>query len=36
LELSALTDTLIVDSDGIYDLHDFNDRLLPELSVCRA
>jgi DNA invertase Pin-like site-specific DNA recombinase/DNA-binding transcriptional ArsR family regulator len=28
LELSALTDTLIVDSDGIYDLHDFNDRLL--------
>jgi DNA invertase Pin-like site-specific DNA recombinase len=28
LELSALTDTLIVDSDGVYDLHDFNDRLL--------
>jgi DNA invertase Pin-like site-specific DNA recombinase len=28
LELSALTDTLIVDADGIYDLHDFNDRLL--------
>jgi DNA invertase Pin-like site-specific DNA recombinase len=28
LELSALTDTLIVDGDGIYDLHDFNDRLL--------
>src|SRR4051812_19877066 len=28
LELSALTDTLIADADGIYDLHDFNDRLL--------
>ena len=28
LELSALTDTLIIDADGIYDLHDFNDRLL--------
>ena len=28
LELCGLTDTLIVDSDGIYDLHDFNDRLL--------
>ncbi len=28
LELSALTDTLIVDADGIYDLHDFNDQLL--------
>jgi DNA invertase Pin-like site-specific DNA recombinase len=28
LELSALTETLIIDADGIYDLHDFNDRLL--------
>ncbi len=28
LELCALTDTLIVDADGIYDLHSFNDRLL--------
>ena len=28
LELSALTDTLIIDADGVYDLHDFNDRLL--------
>jgi DNA invertase Pin-like site-specific DNA recombinase len=28
LELCGLTDTLIVDLDGIYDLHDFNDRLL--------
>lgn len=28
LELSALTDPLIVDADGIYDLHDVNDRLL--------
>jgi len=28
LELCALTDTLIIDSDGIYDLSSFNDRLL--------
>jgi DNA invertase Pin-like site-specific DNA recombinase len=28
LELARLTDTLVVDSDGIYDLRDFNDRLL--------
>ncbi|MGH2732375.1 MAG: recombinase family protein [Actinomycetota bacterium] len=28
LEFCALTDTLIVDADGIYDLHSFNDRLL--------
>jgi len=28
LELARLTDTLVVDSDGIYDLADFNDRLL--------
>jgi DNA invertase Pin-like site-specific DNA recombinase len=28
LELARLTDTLIVDADGIYDLRDFNDRLL--------
>jgi DNA invertase Pin-like site-specific DNA recombinase len=28
LELCALTDTLIIDSDGIYDLGSFNDRLL--------
>ena len=28
LELARLTDTLVVDSDGIYDLSDFNDRLL--------
>ena len=28
LEFCGLTDTLIVDLDGIYDLHDFNDRLL--------
>jgi len=28
LELARLTDTLLVDSDGIYDLADFNDRLL--------
>jgi hypothetical protein len=28
LELCALTDTLIIDSDGIYDLGSFNDRSL--------
>jgi DNA invertase Pin-like site-specific DNA recombinase len=28
LELCALFDTLIADADGIYDPHDFNDRLL--------
>ena len=28
LEFCALTDTLVVDTDGVYDLKDFNDRLL--------
>lgn len=28
LELARLTDTLVIDADGIYDLSDFNDRLL--------
>jgi excisionase family DNA binding protein len=28
LELARLTDTLLVDGDGLYDLADFNDRLL--------
>jgi DNA invertase Pin-like site-specific DNA recombinase len=28
LELCRLTDTLVIDADGIYDLQDFNDRLL--------
>jgi len=28
LELARLTDTLIIDADGTYDLRDFNDRLL--------
>ena len=28
LEFCALTDTLVLDTDGIYDLQDFNDRLL--------
>ncbi len=28
LEICALTDTLIMDEDGIYDINDFNDRLL--------
>src|SRR6266566_1942478 len=28
LELARLTETLVVDTDGIYDLADFNDRLL--------
>ena len=33
LEFCGLTDTLIVDTDGIYDLHDFNDRLLLGLKA---
>jgi DNA invertase Pin-like site-specific DNA recombinase len=28
LELARLSDTLVIDADGIYDLADFNDRLL--------
>ena len=28
LELCALADTLILDEDGLYDVNDFNDRLL--------
>ncbi len=28
LELARLTDTLVVDADGIYDLADINDRLV--------
>ena len=33
LELCGLTDTLVVDTDGVYDLHDFNDRLLLGLKA---
>ena len=33
LEFCALTDTLIVDTDGVYDLQDFNDRMILGLSV---
>jgi DNA invertase Pin-like site-specific DNA recombinase len=32
LDLCALTGTLIADADGIYDLQDFNDRLLLSLK----
>ena len=28
LEICTITDTLIMDEDGIYDTNDFNDRLL--------
>jgi DNA invertase Pin-like site-specific DNA recombinase len=28
LEYARLTDTLVIDSDGVYDLAEFNDRLL--------
>lgn len=28
LEMARLTDTLVIDGDGVYDLADFNDRLL--------
>ncbi|MGH9186055.1 MAG: recombinase family protein [Acidimicrobiales bacterium] len=33
LELARLTDTLVIDADGVYDLADFSDRLLLGLSV---
>jgi len=33
LEFCGLTDTVIIDSDGIYDLHDFNDRLVLGLKA---
>ncbi len=33
LELCTLTDTLVVDADGIYDLQSFNDRLLLGLKA---
>ena len=33
LEFCGLTDTLVVDADGIYDLQDFNDRLLLGLKA---
>jgi DNA invertase Pin-like site-specific DNA recombinase len=33
LEFCGLTDTLVVDTDGIYDLKDFNDRLLLGLKA---
>jgi excisionase family DNA binding protein len=33
LEFCGLTDTLVVDTDGVYDLQDFNDRLLLGLKA---
>ena len=33
LEFCGLTDTLVVDADGVYDPHDFNDRLLLGLKA---
>src|ERR1035438_3636474 len=36
LEICALTDTLILDEDGIYDPAHFNDRLLLGLKGTRA
>src|SRR6516225_7085890 len=32
LELARLTSTLVIDNDGVYDLSDFNDRLLLGLT----
>lgn len=32
LEICALTDTLILDEDGVYDPAHFNERLLPGLK----
>ncbi|MET7541731.1 recombinase family protein [Streptomyces sp. NPDC005507] len=42
LEFARLTDTLLIDADGIYDLGDFNDRLVLGLkstmseALCRS
>ncbi len=42
LELARLTDTLVIDSDGVYELSDINDRLLLGLksqmseALCRT
>jgi DNA invertase Pin-like site-specific DNA recombinase len=33
MEFCQVTDTLIADADGVYDLRDFNDQLLLGLSV---
>ena len=33
LEFCSLTDTLIVDTDGVYDLQDFNDRMILGLKA---
>ena len=33
LELARLTDTLVIDTDGMYDLREFNDRLLLGLKT---
>ena len=33
LEFCALTDTIVIDADGIYDLHDFNDRMILGLKA---
>ncbi|WP_239342340.1 recombinase family protein, partial [Frankia sp. CiP3] len=35
-ELARLTDTLLIDADGVYDLSDFNDRLLLGLKSTMA
>jgi len=34
LELARLTDTLVVDADGVYDPVDFNDRLVRHEVLC--
>jgi hypothetical protein len=42
LEFARLTDTLLIDADGVYDLGDFNDRLVLGLkstmseALCRS
>jgi DNA invertase Pin-like site-specific DNA recombinase len=34
LELARLTDTLVIDNDGVYDLGDINDRLVRHEALC--
>ena len=36
LEICAVTDTLVLDQEGVYDPAHFNDRLLPALKVTRG
>jgi len=34
LDLAGMCDTLVADADGVYDLADFNDRLVRHEVLC--